>query len=254
MIKTQTLSSGTVLLPLICAALVFAVAAPSATASVPTDPPTFTTPTVFTNDYFPFEDSAMKTFHGKTEGAHVIVVDLYLDETRDFSWGGGTVTTRILQETEFEAGSLKEISRNHFAQADDGTIYYFGEVVDIYEDGAVVGHDGSWLVGGATQPSDPPSTADATDPGLFMPANPEVGDQFKPEDIYPLVDETVTVLKVGKRAKVQAGRFDGVIKVQETSQLSSDTEKKWYATDMGLILVRADGEWLELTATTFPVP
>ncbi|MFH0944921.1 MAG: hypothetical protein V2A76_06955 [Planctomycetota bacterium] len=253
MATTQTYFGRTALLPLISAALLVTFAAPKAPASVPTSPPTFTTPTVFTNDYFPFEDNAVKTFHGKTDGNHVIVVDLYLDETRDFSWGGGTVTTRILQETEFEAGNIKEISRNHFAQADDGTIYYFGEIVDIYENGVVVAHDGSWLVGGGTLPSDPPSTANAPDPGLFMPANPEVGDAFKPEDLYPLVDETVTVLKVGKKVKVEAGKFDNVIKVLETTQLSSDTEKKWYAKDIGLVLVRAHGEWLELTATTFQV-
>ena len=85
-----------------------------------------------------------------------------------------------------------------------------------------------------------------------MPGNPEVGDQFKPEDLFPLVDETVTVKKVGKKLKVEAGKFQDVIQVKETSDLpDSDPEWKWYAKGIGVIATKADGEKLALIATTF---
>ena len=53
--------------------------------------------------------------------------------------------------------------------SNDGTVYYFGEVVDIYENGEVVDHEGSWLVGGPIQPGDPTDAANAGEPAVFMP-------------------------------------------------------------------------------------
>ena len=45
-------------------------------------------------------------------------------------------------------GELVEVSRNFYARCTQtGDIYYFGEDVDIYEDGVVVSHDGAWLAG-----------------------------------------------------------------------------------------------------------
>lgn len=217
--------------------------------SVPVGPPTFSTPLDFTNLYFPFEPGAVKVFNGRSSGARVVVVDLYLEETRAFNWGGGVVECRILQETEFERGEIVEISLNYFAEADNGTAYYFGEVVDEYEDGVVVSHEGSWLVGGATLPSDPPGTAVAVDPTIFMPADPEVGDVFKPEDLPPIVEETDEVIRVGRKVRVPAGAYEDVIQIRET-QMEGDVEYKWYAPGVGVIRARGKGENLLLIAST----
>jgi len=52
---------------------------------------------------------------------------------------------------------------------------------------------------------DPPETATATTPGLFMPADPQPGDQWKPEDLFPVVDETVTLTKSGVEVDLAVG-------------------------------------------------
>ncbi len=229
----------------------FIVWVPGARGEVPSGPPTFTNPLDFSNDFFPFEAGAMKVYRGKSDGERIVVVDVYDAETRTFSWNGGTVEARQLREVEFEEGTLVEVSFNYFAHADDGTVYYFGEVVDDYEDGAIVSHEGSWLVGGPLG-SDPPETATATDPTVFMPANPDVGDEFKPEDLLPFVDETVTVLALDGKLKVEAGKFEGVMKVRETSQLSTGSEKKWYASGVGFVKAKSADEELELIAYSLP--
>jgi len=177
-------------------------------------------------------------------------VDSYLSATREFSWGGDTVTCHTLEESEVEDGELAEISYNYFAQADDGSVYYFGEVVDIYEGGVVVGHDGSWLVGGPTLPGDPHETATALDPTVYLPAHPELGDVFKPEDLMPFVDETDEVVKVAKSVHVPAGAFVDCIQILESSQLSPGTETKWYAPEVGVIKVKEKGETLTLVEIT----
>ena len=225
-------------------------------ASVPTGPPTFSNPTSITNVYAPFVPGGVKVYSGHDGGSKTVIVDLFETQTRTFDIGPGEhVETRILQETEFDDGTLSEISRNYFAQADDGTVYYFGETVDTYEDGVVTGHGGSWLVGGPTDAGDPAETATAAAPNVFMPANPEVDDVFKPEDTLPVVDETDTVKDVGLTVQTPAGKFPNAIKIVESSSLDSGTETKWYAAGVGVVKGKAKGENFVLQASTIvPAP
>jgi len=213
--------------------------------------PVFSDPLRFTNPFHPFVPGAVKLFAGADGKTRIAIADLYLSSTRTFLVNGVDVQTRVLQETEFEDGVLKEISLNFFAQADDGTVYYFGETVDNYEHGVVVDNDGSWLVGGPTLPGDPPDTASTPTPAVFMPANPQVGQSWKPEDIFPIVDETTTAVALNRRVRVLAGSFEGVMQVRETSRLNSDAESKWYAPGVGVIKVQVKRERYQLIASTF---
>ncbi len=78
-----------------------------------------------------------------------------------------------------------------------------------------------------------------------------MGDSFQPEDLFPIVDETVTVKKVGPRVRVPAGRFDNAIQVLETSRLpDSPPETKWYAAGVGVVKGKTRGERFALVAST----
>lgn len=234
--------------------LILALGAGAALASVPTGTPTFTDPLNITNTFMPFQPGGVKVFQGVDQGAKTVVVDLYLAETRTFTFNGASVECRVLREIAFEDGQLVEISDNYFAQADNGTVYYFGEVVDNYEDGVVVNNDGSWLVGGPTLPTDPAGAGNDSDPTVFMPANPEVGDVFKPEDLFPLVDETAEVVRADVKVKVPAGRYEGAITIEETSQLEPGTTIKWYAPGVGVVMEKARREHLNLISSTLVSP
>ncbi|MBL8765690.1 MAG: hypothetical protein JNM07_15745, partial [Phycisphaerae bacterium] len=97
-------------------------------------------------------------------GGDTELVVTVLDRTRVLDG----VTTRIVEERETKAGTLVEVSRNYFAiEPKSGDVYYFGEDVDIYKDGKVVGHDGAWLAG-----------KDGARFGLFIPGGPRLGDAF----------------------------------------------------------------------------
>ena len=228
----------------------FAIPFQRAQASVPAGPPTFSNPSTIDNPFFPFQPGGRKVFAGGDHGTKTAAVDLYLTETKVFDWNGTPVECRILRETAFEDGELVESSDNYFAQADDGTVYYFGEVVDNYVDGVIDNHGGSWLVGGPTLPSDPPETGNAPDPAVFMPADPQVGDVFKPEDLFPIVDETAEVVAADLDVIVPAGKYDGAISIQESSRLAEGTELKWYAPGVGVVKVRTRGETLRLESST----
>ena len=69
------------------------------------------------------------------------------------------ITTRVVEERETADGELVEISRNFFATCRPfNDVYYFGEEVDIYEDGKIVSHEGAWLAG-----------KNRAEPGIIMP-------------------------------------------------------------------------------------
>ena len=224
-------------------------AAPSAEASIPTTAPVFTNPLDFGNPFFPFQVGAVKVFSGRSDGVRTTVVDSYDAATRDFAYGGGTVTCRLLREVEFERGELTEISYNWFAEADDGTVWYFGEVVDNYEDGEVEDNEGSWLVGGPVG-ADPPETATVTAPALFMPGNPEIGDQYMPEDVPDGPEELDTIRRVGRRVVVPAGRLTGCLEVGELDVADGARETKWYAPGIGVVKAKGRAEILSLDAST----
>ena len=193
----------------------------------------------------------MKVYNGQKSGKPDVVVDIFLPDTRTFQLNGAPVACHILQETEFLDGQLIEIYRNHLAQADDGTLYYFGEAVDTYQGGVIVDHEGSWLVGDATEPTDPPGTANAPAHTGYIPASPALGDVFKQEDLAPIVDETDTVEDVGLTVHVPAGSFPNCIQVLETTILGDKPETKWYARGVGPIKSKTPGEKSELVASSF---
>ena len=228
----------------------------TAWAAVPTDPPTFSDPLTIDNLFFPFVPGGSKEFAGSDHGTKTGAKDFYLTQTRSFTLNGNPVACHILVEEAYEDGELVERSFNYFAQADDGTVYYFGEVVNNYVNGAIDNHNGSWLVGGATLPSDPPPTevGNAGAPAVFMPANPELGDVFKPEDLFPIVDETGTVVGIDLDVLVSGTKYDGAIKVEETTRLDSGVEFKWYAPGVGVVKVQTKGETLRLVFSTLVPP
>jgi len=241
-------------LSVLSSALILGLAVPlnTARAEVPTGPPTFSDPLDIDNLFFPFEPGGLKEFVGSDHGTETAALDIYSTDTRTFKWNGKHVKCRILVEEAYEDGELIERSFNYFAQADDGTVYYFGEVVDNYVDGVIDNHEGSWLVGGATLRTDPPEdeVGNADDPTVFMPANPEVGDVFKPEDLFPIVDETATVVAIDQDVVVSGTKYDDAIKIEETTLLDSSAEFKWYAPGVGVVRVQAEGERLLLVSST----
>jgi hypothetical protein len=222
-----------------------------ASASIPAGPPVFTTPLAIDNTFFPLVPGAVRVFGGREQGTRTTVVDIHRADTRDFVLVAVTVKCRVLQETEFEDGALSEISVNYFAQSDDGSVWYFGEVVDEYEDGSVVGHSGSWLVGGPAG-GDPPETMTVAAPGRFMPADPETGDEFVPEDLADGSSETDTIARVGRKVRTPAGQFAGCIEVGELQQPDSRTETKWYAPGQGVVKAKGKHEVLLLEASSLP--
>lgn len=180
-----------------------AAASTGATRRVDLTTPTFSNPTNITNALFPagaIDQAVQLGAEGEVALRHEITL---LDETRVIRWDGRDIEAVVSQFLAYGDGEILEVATDYYAQADDGSVWYLGEDVTNYEDGKIANHDGTWLAG-----RDGPG-------GMIMPANPQVGDVYRPENIPGLVFEEVTVKQTNVTVEGPTGSVAGAILVQE---------------------------------------
>ena len=170
------------------------------------------------NPYFILEPGFELVFESNYEKLVITV----LDETMDI----GGIMTRIVEEREWKNGQLIEVSRNFFAMCKETRdVFYFGEEVDDYNNGKVIGHGGEWR-------ADSPGTK----PGLIMPGTPKVGMKYYQEIAPGIAMDRAEVISLNEKFKTPAGTFDNCLKTQEGSALKIwEKEFKHYAEGIGLI-------------------
>jgi hypothetical protein len=189
-------------------------------ARVDLETPTFSDPTSITNPLFP-RDTVSQVVQVGAEGKDELRFEItYLPDTKFIRWNGQRVETRVTHFVAYMNGRILEVATDFYAQADDGSVWYFGEDVDNYENGVIVDHEGTWLAG-----KDGP-------PGMIMPADPEVGDVYRPENIPGLVFEEVTVRRTDLTVAGPRGPVHGAISVRERL-MDGTTEDKNYAPGYG---------------------
>lgn len=137
-----------------------------------------------------------------------------------------SVWTRVVEERETIDGELTEISRNFFAiSTRTGNVYYFGEDVDVYENGSVTSHEGAWESG-----------VNGARYGLMMPAVPLLGARYQQETAPGVAMDRATIVALDDTLTTPAGRFERVLQVEEGTELEPGVrESKWYAPGVGLI-------------------
>jgi hypothetical protein len=143
---------------------------------------------------------------------------------RDATTTVAGVDVAIVDVAEYEDGELVERTEDYYAQDRDGTVYYMGERVDDYEDGKVAGHHGQWLAGQKRYRA-----------GVFMPAEPKVGDEFEQERAPGVAEDRSTVVATGATVTVPAGTFGDCIETEDVDPLGGAVEHKFYCRDVGLV-------------------
>jgi hypothetical protein len=174
-----------------------------------------------TNPFFVLEPGAFLRLEGKEDGEDVRLTITVLDETVRIDG----VETRVVEEREEKGGKPAEVSRNYFATSTrTGGVYYFGEDVDVYEEGKVVAHPGAWRAGekGARF-------------GLLMPGEPLLGARYFQEVAPGVAMDRAEVVSLDRAIDTPAGRFEGCLETVETTPLESGEERKVYARGVGLV-------------------
>jgi hypothetical protein len=136
------------------------------------------------------------------------------------------VETRIVEERESEGDALVEVSRNYFAISKrTNSVFYFGEDVDMYKNGKVTSHEGSWLAG-----------VNGARFGLMMPGVPLVGGRYYQEIAPGVAMDRAQIVSTTGTLKVPAGTFTNVLRIEETTPLERGArEYKLYAPGVGLL-------------------
>jgi hypothetical protein len=178
------------------------------------------------NPHFPLVPERQLVYEGDGEELFITV----LEETRRITLPIGgrlrTIRAAVVEERELEGGELVEISRNFFAVCErTNDVYYFGEEVDDYEDGEIVGHDGAWLAG-----------RDGARPGILMPGTFLLGSRYYQEVAPGVALDRAEHVAEGLSVETEAGDFEGCVEVTETSPLEPGSEStKQYCPGVGLV-------------------
>jgi hypothetical protein len=201
--------------------------------------PAFSRPTEITNPLLPIAQVTQSLQLGTVDGEPFRAEVTLLPGTKAIAWDGREVATRIHQYVAYSGGRILEVALDWYAQADDGSVWYFGEDVDNYEDGVVADTHGTWVAG-----KDGP-------PGMIMPAQPSPGQVYRPENIPELVFEQVTVKAAGQRVPGPRGTVEGALVIREL-HMDGATEEKTFAPGYGEFSAGGGGD-LEAVALAVPV-
>jgi hypothetical protein len=194
---------------------------------------------VVTNPYVPLASFSHKVLEGDVtdadtgESVHERVEEWVLPGTAVVAG----VETTVVEVKEYADGELTEHTRDYYAQHRDGTVYYLGEDVDVYEDGELAGHEGTWRAGEG-----------GSVPGEYMPADPAVGQRFEQERAPGVAEDISTVVAVDRTVTVPAGTFDGCIETEDVNPLDDSVGHKIYCPGAGIVRDATDEGAVELVA------
>ena len=182
--------------------------------------PVFSTPTPITNPLHPTSEVTQVIMGGHVDDKPFRTEVTLLPGTKPIQWRGTTTETAIIQYVAYLDGRIHEVALDWYAQADDGSVWYFGEDVFNLEDGKVADTKGTWIAN------------DQTPPAMIMPAQPAVDNVYRPENAPEVVFEEVRVQKVDQTVPGPGGNVSGAIEVMEL-HMDGAREAKIFAPGYG---------------------
>ena len=201
--------------------------------------PSFRKPTPITNPLHPTNEVTQVIMGGHVDYKPFRTEVTLLPGTKPIQWRGQMVDTAIIQYVAYLDGRIHEVALDWYAQADDGSVWYFGEDVFNYEDGKVTDTKGTWM-------------ADETTPAaMIMPAKPAVGNVYRPENVPEVVFEEVHVEKVDQTVPGPNGNVSGAIEVMEL-HMDGTREGKVFAPGYGEFSTGNAGGDLEAVSLASP--
>jgi hypothetical protein len=170
------------------------------------------------NPFFILEPGYQLILEGDGE-RHVVTV---LDETKMVDG----VEARVVEEHESKNGKVAEVSRNYYAISKrSNSVFYMGEEVDVYKDGKVAGHEGSWLSG-----------VKGAKFGLMMAGTPLLRARYQQEVAPGVALDRAEIVSISETVKTTAGEFKNCLKIEESTPLEPGTKGyKYYAAGVGLV-------------------
>ena len=146
----------------------------------------------------------------------------------------------MVHDTISESGAVTEDTYDWYAQADDGTVWYFGEDTKEFKSDGQIKTKVSWEAG-----------VDGAHAGIIMPGVAKPGEPYRQEYVAGKAEDMGQVVALGESVTVPAGTFANGVQTKEWSTLESASETKWYAPGVGVVRAEATtGEIVMLISIT----
>ena len=138
------------------------------------------------------------------------------------------IDARVVHDIVAEEGDVVEDTFDWYAQDDAGNVWYLGEDTTEYDEGKS-STAGSWEAG-----------VNGAQPGVLLPAEPEVGMAYRQEYSAGEAEDAAAILSLDERVEVPFGSFDHVLMTKDFTPLEPDVlEHKFYAKGVGPVLALA---------------
>src|SRR5215211_3754126 len=202
------------------------------------EPPAFTHPAEIDNPMNPISRLRSVVLVGHVGSKRFRTETTLLPGTETIRWGGRRIDVLRSQYMAWEDGQIVELAIDRYAQDDERNVWYLGEDVFDYKNGAVASTEGTWLAG-------------REGPGaMIMPAHPSAGDVYRTENVPGIVFEEVTVKSTDERVTGPRGPIERAI-IGTELHLDRTTEDKIFAPGYGEFRTSGGGD-LEALALAVP--
>jgi hypothetical protein len=204
----------------------------------------FSHPTRVTNPFFPMVVGTEFSYAGVVDAGGVSLPHEVVFTVTDLVKEIHGIETVVAWDRDFIDHQLSEAELAFFAQDDAGNVWNVGEYPEEFDNGVFAGAPSTWIDGALDSRG-----------GLHMLAHPKVGAATYTEGHTPSIGffDRSKVLHAGRTVTVPAGRYHGVLEVDEWSpnDPASGHQRKFYAPGVGLVRIAAAGgnsqEFLNLT-------
>jgi hypothetical protein len=172
------------------------------------------------NPWFPLEPGTTLVYRGTKDGKRA--TDIFRITHRTKTILG--VKCVVVEDTLTLNGRVEEHTLDWYAQDLDGNVWYLGERTATYDrKGNVVDTEGTWQAG-----------VDGAAAGIFMPADPHVGDTFRQEYYPGHAEDHFRIIDMDASVSVPYASFDHAMRTREWTPLEPDVrDAKFYIHGIG---------------------
>jgi hypothetical protein len=193
----------------------------------------FSKPTTIDNRWFPLKPGTQFVYEGETIEDDEKIPHRVVMTVTDLTKVVDGVRNVVVWDQDFSAGELEESELAFFAQADDRTLWHFGQYPEAYEEGKLV-ETPAWIHG-----------VEGAQAGITIKAEPQPGAASYSQGWGPAVawSDRARVYQTGQKTCVRAGCYTDVLVTDEFSLDEPGAHQlKYYAPGVGNVRVGWAGD------------
>jgi hypothetical protein len=177
---------------------------------------------LITNTWFPLTRRSLYVYEGQKDGKSVRDVMTVTPKVKTITG----IRAAVVHDRVFQDGRLAERTTDWYAQDRRGTVWYLGEkTAELNARGKVTSTEGSFLNG-----------RDGANGGIFMPANPRVGQSFQQESFKGEAEDRFRILDLATSVTTPAVSSQNAMLTRETTPLEPKVvDHKYYVQGIGTV-------------------